>query len=533
MEALRTVLIPQLVPSCGAILREQAALRPLLRFKRSADFRNYLRIVACCWMGLLTLANTSQADATPAVVEGFGTAPAFAPQMADLDLSDQAAIETAAAQIPGQFRGQSFVTRNFVVQAASPQMAQAVGQRAEYYRARLATLWLGNTLADWTTPCPIAVHLSNQAHGETSFMLPEYGAGPPSDWDMIVHGPADRLLDSVLPHEITHTIFASYFGQRLPRWVDEGACTTVEHPAEKEKIHAMLLRYLSAQQRRGIPFNRMFQMRDYPNDMLPLYAQGFSLAKYLIAQGGHQRFVSMIRRGLELENAQPSLVAWNQAMKDVYGYQDLSELQLDWLGWVSEGSDESIAVARATQRVNGTAGNPAGSEIRLASNAQDIAAQDISTPNIPTPNIPTPRATLASDFQPIGGNQANHFQNETNANLPNSNFYVRQMQGTHQTVANESSTGGLSAGGLNANRVIHSRINSQEGSLLEPTANHAADIDLLPTYDAVPNRFETNLQNQFPLSDTKKQQAPQTIVPNTSVQGRRVDSNILNPTIIR
>ena len=39
---------------------------------------------------------------------------------------------------------------------------------------------------------------------------------------------ARRILDSVLPHEITHTIFATHFGQPLPRWADEGACTTVD-----------------------------------------------------------------------------------------------------------------------------------------------------------------------------------------------------------------------------------------------------------------------------------------------------------------
>jgi len=256
----------------------------------------------------------------------------------------------AAYRERGRFQGPVYVTQNFRVQAASPALAQAVGDRAEGYRELLAIQWLGEALPDWPQACPIQVTLSHQAHGETSFLLPENGLGLPSDWDMKVFGPADRLLDSVLPHEITHTVFATYFKQRLPRWADEGACTTVEHASEREKIQALLLRYLSPQNRQGIPFNRMFPMRDYPSDMLPLYAQGYSVAKFLIAQGGPRNFTAMIQRGLHHERSLPATTAWDQAMRESYGYEDLSELQLDWLQWVAAGSQESLAVARLNQR---------------------------------------------------------------------------------------------------------------------------------------------------------------------------------------
>ena len=40
---------------------------------------------------------------------------------------------------------------------------------------------------------------------------------------MSVEGRLDRILASALPHEVTHTIFAAYFGGPMPRWADEGA----------------------------------------------------------------------------------------------------------------------------------------------------------------------------------------------------------------------------------------------------------------------------------------------------------------------
>ena len=56
---------------------------------------------------------------------------------------------------------------------------------------------------------------------------------------MNIQGSRERVLDSVVPHEVTHTIFASYFRCPLPRWADEGACTTMEDQSEIAKQEQM------------------------------------------------------------------------------------------------------------------------------------------------------------------------------------------------------------------------------------------------------------------------------------------------------
>ncbi len=231
-------------------------------------------------------------------------------------------------------------SKNFQVYAADPVMANRVAEQAEYYRKKLAIEWLGHELPDWSQPCPIQVNLAMDAGGETSFafLVDEQGNGTPVDWDMKIFGPHDRLLDAVLPHEITHTIFATHFGRPLPRWADEGACTTVEHVSERDKNHQMLIRFLTAKPSRGIPFNRMFTLKNYPHDILPLYAQGYSLAKFLIFQTGQREFLDYVAAGMEYENQMPPLAAWNRATQEHFQYQDLSELQLAWQGWVRSGS---------------------------------------------------------------------------------------------------------------------------------------------------------------------------------------------------
>ena len=112
--------------------------------------------------------------------------------------------------------GASYRTPNFVVEAETPQLAEEIGRMAEHYRHDLAIQWLGNAMPNWAQPCPIhaqvAPHLG--AGGQTSFTFDHQEV---FGWHMEIQGSHERLLDSVLPHEVTHTIFAGYFGGPMPR----------------------------------------------------------------------------------------------------------------------------------------------------------------------------------------------------------------------------------------------------------------------------------------------------------------------------
>jgi len=232
--------------------------------------------------------------------------------------------------------GAGYRTENFVVSAPDKEFAKMVGDSAEKYRKDLAIQWLGHELSNWSSPCPVQVVFQRHAEGRTSFsfQISANGRGYPGSWDMMVAGSPERILDAVLPHEITHTIFATHFGQPLPRWADEGACTTVEHISERQKNHKMLIEFLTT--KRGIPFNQMFRMKEYPRDILPLYAQGYSLARYFIEQKGHQHFIKYLETGMSTED-------WNAATEQFYGFDDLSDLQVSWISWIKEGCPEPTA----------------------------------------------------------------------------------------------------------------------------------------------------------------------------------------------
>ncbi|MFM8377905.1 MAG: hypothetical protein ACKOB1_01110 [Planctomycetia bacterium] len=236
--------------------------------------------------------------------------------------------------------------------APTEQLARRIGDAAEQYRHDLAVEWLGAPLPRWSRPCPIkaqvAPHLG--AGGATSFV---FDAGEVFGWTMTIQGSEERILDSVLPHEVTHTIFASHFRRPLPRWADEGACTTVEHPVERARQHRLLLEFLTTG--RGIAFPEMFAMREYPADVLPLYSQGYSLARYLIERGGRHKYVTFVGEGLATDD-------WSGALARHYGVGNLAQMQQIWLDWVKQGcpAPPAALAAAAPPRPNTLAGTTRG-----------------------------------------------------------------------------------------------------------------------------------------------------------------------------
>ena len=142
---------------------------------------------------------------------------------------------TSAVRVAGD--GGSSVTRRRLLSIGQfrrrcpfPRSRTASRRTAERCRIGIAQAWLGQELPSWSRPCPIRVKLTDgEAGGLTSF---GFNQGRVTDQSMTVEGRLDRILASALPHEVTHTIFASYFGGPMPRWADEGASLLSEDDRE-------------------------------------------------------------------------------------------------------------------------------------------------------------------------------------------------------------------------------------------------------------------------------------------------------------
>ncbi len=212
---------------------------------------------------------------------------------------------------------------NFLIEAPTPQMAQQIAQYAETYRKEKAIQWLGREMPTWPAPLPVKVTVQlDGASGATTF-----GYGPSGvEWqEMHIEGRYDRLLASVLPHEITHTVFAHYFRCPVPRWADEGGSVLSEDQPERNR-HDQIARGILNTPGRLIPLRRLFVLKEYPDDVMSLYAEGYSVSNFLVTQGGEKgraTFLSFVAHGMRNND-------WNGAVQSHYGYRDVNDLERAW-----------------------------------------------------------------------------------------------------------------------------------------------------------------------------------------------------------
>src|SRR5437764_12463286 len=139
----------------------------------------------------------------------------------------------------------TYRTTNFEVTAATDKLAGEFGDAAEYDRKAKAEEWLGKEMPNWARPCPLRIDIGPDGpSGATTFDFNQ----KPIDQFMKISGPKERLLNSVLPHEITHTVFAYYFQRPVPRWADEGGSVLSEDDIERGR-HDQMCRQLLNQGR--------------------------------------------------------------------------------------------------------------------------------------------------------------------------------------------------------------------------------------------------------------------------------------------
>jgi len=246
-------------------------------------------------------------------------------------------------------------TANFLVMAADKQVAEKVAMAAEQYRKELAVYWLGRPMPNWSRPCRVSVNVGALgAGGQTTF---QFVNGEVINWRMSVQGSLERILDSVIPHEVNHTIFASHFRRPLPRWADEGAATLFEHESEKMKqLH--LLNQVIRDQGQHFSLRELLSMKDYPEDprrMLTLYAQGFTLVDFLVQQKGQKVYLQLLNAA-EAEG-------WEEAIRSHFDHAGIAALERNWRGWVLAGRPRLLE----------------GSETLLADSAEPLAG-DIQKP---------------------------------------------------------------------------------------------------------------------------------------------------------
>jgi hypothetical protein len=243
--------------------------------------------------------------------------------------------------------GAQFKTPNFTVHAADPQVAQLIGQWAEHYRKEKAMLWLGQEMPQWPQPCPLYVDVNTQGpSGATSF---QFGQGQVLSMKMEIQGPLDRLVRSVLPHEVTHTVFAHYFRHPVPRWADEGGSVLSEDDIERDRHDQLVRNIINKGQK--IPLRTLLALKEYPPQVMCLYAQGYSMTDYLVKRSNRQQFLAFVARGTQ--------AGWDRAIQEYYGHKNADELEAAWIQFLRDGRSQPAGTLVAGNKANPAAGQMA------------------------------------------------------------------------------------------------------------------------------------------------------------------------------
>jgi hypothetical protein len=236
--------------------------------------------------------------------------------------------------------GASYRTTNFLVEAPTAQIAQQIGEAAERYRKEKALLWLGREMPPWPEPCPLRATVTmSGAGGATSFA---FDRGRVLGQNMHIEGSLDRLLNSVLPHEVTHTVFAHYFRQPVPRWADEGGAVLSEDEPERNR-HDKLCRQILNTPGRAFPLRRLFALKDYPSDVMALYAQGYAVTNFLVSSSNRSAFLAFVAQGMSQ--------GWDSAVQAHYRYRSVEELEQAWLTHMRNTRQPPVQLAQNPQPV--------------------------------------------------------------------------------------------------------------------------------------------------------------------------------------
>jgi hypothetical protein len=287
--------------------------------------------------------------------------------------------------------GERYATENFVVDAPTKELARKFGESAEHYRKEKALDWLGYEMPRWPQKCPLKVQITLQkTGGATTFT---FGAGADRrpgvmSQEMHIFGETRQLLNSVLPHEVTHTVLAHHFGQAVPRWADEGGSVLSENDEERYTHDVKCREVLN--QGRGIPLRVLFSMKDYPRDMHVLYAQGYSVSQYLIDKGGadgRKKFLQFVGVGMRNDNRN-----WEEAVQ-MYGFNSTDELQMAWID--SLRTPPTRIAARNQDRKGGD-----GRTVASLTGGRGVETRTSAVPGLPLLEAPVVARGATPDREP-------------------------------------------------------------------------------------------------------------------------------------
>jgi len=223
---------------------------------------------------------------------------------------------------------------NFVVYAPTATLARVVANEAEHHRAALAKKWLGKELPAWEKPCTLVFRtVVGTTDGATTFTFGRKDGAPALETaTMEMKGEFRTVLETALPHEVTHTVLATHLKRPIPRWADEGIALQAESFDSQREHETKARELLNAG--RGIRLRVLFRMTEYPKDLMVVYAQGHSVVRFLLTREIDSKSntpKSRLLKFVDAGSAENTAESWDKAARDHFGFKTVDDLEEAWL----------------------------------------------------------------------------------------------------------------------------------------------------------------------------------------------------------
>ena len=256
----------------------------------------------------------------------------MAPSAALAEPRHSSATTTEIGRVGPSFGNwQTFQTANFQIFHNDPALARKVAVKAEAARRDAAKRWSGvEPTASWTPKCDLYLYPTAEIFAAETQQPPESpgfstaGLSEGRVTARLVKLRVDhaKMLDAVLPHEVTHIVLADLFPvKQIPRWADEGM-SVLSEPDGDQSLRA---RDLSEPFSKDVLFHLdVLMTADYPsgNYWALYYAQSVSLTRYLVSQGTPTQFVQFVRA--------TQAMSLDAALKQTYRLASVAELESRW-----------------------------------------------------------------------------------------------------------------------------------------------------------------------------------------------------------
>lgn len=222
---------------------------------------------------------------------------------AELKLSglDPAEAESLAVEevLPGKWR--KLTTDHFEVYHRNHRVGRAVATMAEKVYWKLFRE-LG-CKAHWHERCQIYIHPTREGFQTSSSGHAWTGGshrilrvqGALSEHRIETFQAQAGLVQSIIPHEVTHAMLAHRLRYRgpIPLWINEGLAIRSEPEAVKRHYRRIVDQSLQLGQH--FPVTSFVERTEYPDeDVQTYYAQCYSLTNYLVEKRGLGRFLSFL-----------------------------------------------------------------------------------------------------------------------------------------------------------------------------------------------------------------------------------------------